>query len=198
MKSYIEPGSYNAVCMRCGLWVKGTELDKEAHTGLYVCSKCYDEEQPQTRLKVPIEHTRGSRYLRDTLKHVSAPFMGYVWGYDLAYFLGGPGSWATWVFKETLTPAIYDTDYGNLTLLSGETVVSPVINTNHIMSRPIRMEINEHDEGIGTSYSLIYRYGNENWAQDATEGVGGVWITFDPEFIETATFKYIQVGISAT
>jgi hypothetical protein len=54
MRNYYESGKWNAICDRCGLKHKNTELRKE-WTGLMVCSPCWEPKHPQLMLRVPRE-----------------------------------------------------------------------------------------------------------------------------------------------
>lgn len=50
MRNYLELGSWNVVCDRCGYEYKHHQLQKE-WTGLMVCRKCYEPRHPQTLIK---------------------------------------------------------------------------------------------------------------------------------------------------
>jgi hypothetical protein len=54
MKDYYKPGTYNAICDRCGLQFKADELKKE-WTGLMVCEADWELRNPQDLIKVPKE-----------------------------------------------------------------------------------------------------------------------------------------------
>lgn len=51
---YYKPGSWLAICDRCGFRFKSDELTKE-WTNLMVCRDCWEPRHPQTYLKVPPE-----------------------------------------------------------------------------------------------------------------------------------------------
>jgi hypothetical protein len=56
MKTYYKPGTWNALCDRCGFKHKSDELKKE-WTGLMVCCGCYEPRHPQDLLRVRKEKT---------------------------------------------------------------------------------------------------------------------------------------------
>jgi len=56
MKNYYKPGSWNAVCSRCGFKFKSDEL-REDWQGLMVCSKDFETRHPADLLRVSREDT---------------------------------------------------------------------------------------------------------------------------------------------
>jgi hypothetical protein len=56
MRNYYKPGSWNAVCDRCGLQFKSDCLKLE-WTGLRVCRQCHETRHPQDLIRVPKEET---------------------------------------------------------------------------------------------------------------------------------------------
>lgn len=54
MRNYFAKGQWNAVCDRCGLKHKSSEL-REEWTGLRVCGLCFEVRHPQTLIRMPIE-----------------------------------------------------------------------------------------------------------------------------------------------
>lgn len=54
MRNYYKPGTWNAICDRCGFRFKASELKKE-WTGLMVCSKDFEARHPSDLLRVPRE-----------------------------------------------------------------------------------------------------------------------------------------------
>lgn len=54
MRNYFVDGDWNAVCMRCGLKHKASQIKLE-WTGLRVCGECYETRHPQTLIRVPDE-----------------------------------------------------------------------------------------------------------------------------------------------
>lgn len=52
MRNYLELGSWNVVCDRCGYEYKHHQLQKE-WTGLMVCKKCFEPRHPQTLIQAP-------------------------------------------------------------------------------------------------------------------------------------------------
>lgn len=54
-KDYYKSGDWNAVCDVCGAKKKASELKKRWDNAM-VCSRDYEERQPQDLIKVPQEH----------------------------------------------------------------------------------------------------------------------------------------------
>lgn len=56
MRNYYVKGEWNAICSRCSLKYKSSQLRKE-WTGLYVCTHCWEPRHPQTLIKDKEEKT---------------------------------------------------------------------------------------------------------------------------------------------
>lgn len=54
MRNYLVLGDWNAICDRCGLKHKASQLKKE-WDGLMVCEPCYEPRHPQDFLRVAQE-----------------------------------------------------------------------------------------------------------------------------------------------
>lgn len=54
MKSYLKPGTWNAVCMVCGFTHKSTDL-KLRWDGLWVCPDDFEFRNPQDFIRIPNE-----------------------------------------------------------------------------------------------------------------------------------------------
>jgi hypothetical protein len=67
-RTYLDLGSYNVTCDRCGRKLKNWQVSKE-WTGLIVCAECIDERQPQD-------------FVRGRVDHISVPFARPVPAYD--------------------------------------------------------------------------------------------------------------------
>lgn len=54
-RTYLDLGSYNVTCDRCGKKIKNTRARKE-WTGLIVCGRCLDERHPQDFVRARVDH----------------------------------------------------------------------------------------------------------------------------------------------
>jgi hypothetical protein len=54
-RTYLDLGSYNVTCDRCGKKIKNTSARKE-WTGLIVCGRCLDERHPQDFVRARVDH----------------------------------------------------------------------------------------------------------------------------------------------
>lgn len=54
MRNYFKSGDWNALCQRCGLRHKASELKLE-WTGLHVCDECWEERHPLDFLRARVD-----------------------------------------------------------------------------------------------------------------------------------------------
>jgi C4-type Zn-finger protein len=55
--NYLEIGSYNFICDRCGFKFKSSKMKKEWN-GLVVCYKCFEPRHPQDHVKASTQRNK--------------------------------------------------------------------------------------------------------------------------------------------